>query len=64
MPVNNGYFRRKGRKEDALKRRLANIEAYQGNENGEFEMTAKLKIAEADVVNLRHNISLSQRGRW
>lgn len=60
MPANNGYFRRKGRKEDALKRRLTNIEAYQGDEN----VTTKLKIAEAEVVNLRHNISLSQRGRW
>lgn len=58
MPANNGYFRRKGRKEDALKRRLVNIEAYQGQD----DKITKLKIAEADVVNLNHNISLSKRG--
>lgn len=60
MPQNQGYFRRKGRKEDALARRLANIEAYKGDE----DKATKLKIAEADVVNLRHNISLSQRGLY
>jgi hypothetical protein len=58
MPANNGYFQRKGRKEDALKRRLADIEAYQGD----AEKASKLKIAETDVVNLNHNISLSKRG--
>lgn len=60
MPSNNGYFRRKLRKEEALARRLKDVQRYiEDGDNGQ----SKLRKAEKDVANLKHNIAMPKRGR-
>lgn len=60
MPANNGYFRRKTRKEGALERRTADVAKYLADgDNGQ----SKLRKAEQEIVALKHNIQMPKRGR-
>lgn len=66
MPANNGYINRKARKEGALERLLKNLDEYEKAEDKAVvpnpkkpsrTIATKLKAAEIEEENLKHNIS-------
>lgn len=67
MPANNGFLRRKSRREEALVRRMKDVEGYSHMPFEELvsgvKVSKKIDRAKEDVERIKHNLTLPKRGR-